>query len=245
MKTLQRIGAISFLIIMLFVCACSSSKNLNRREQGDQAFERRDYPSAIEDYQIYLEDGLASEQTMHAHFMLARSYFENKDYPTAAVEFEIFQRDYPRSDSLVAAAFYVAQCWVEQSPDFDRDSAPTEQAIRQLENFLLDNPVSDYSARAEESILLLKDKLARKTIEIARLYSKMHRPDAAAIYYEKLLRYFRDSAYWEDGLIELLKTRLALGELDEADMLSRGISVEYPGSDLEKRARELMDNNRP
>lgn len=242
MKTLQRIGAISFLIIMVLVCACSSSKHLNRREHGDQAFERGDYASAIEDYQIYLEDGLASEQTMQAHFMLARSYFENCDYPTAAVEFEIFQRDYPRSDSLVAAAFYVAQCWVEQSPDYDRDSAPTEQAIRELDNFLLDYPGSDYVPRARESIVMLKDKLARKTIEIARLYTKMQRPDAAAIYYEKLLRYHRDSSYWEDGLIELMETRLRLGELDEADMIMRGISVEYPGSDLEKRARDLMDD---
>lgn len=231
---------IPFLLLAL-VLGCSSGRELSRKQRADRAFQGRDYPAAIQDYQIYLEETGLGNEAMLAHYMLARSYFENGDFPTAAVEFEIFQRDYPRSDSLSAAAYYEALCWERQSPSYDRDSAPTLKAIRKLEDFLLDYPNSPQAEQARRSIADLRDKLAHKALDTARVYRRMKRYQASALYYEKLLREHPQSSYAEPGALELIEVWLERGERGKAMRLADQIAASRPDSELARRARELLE----
>jgi outer membrane protein assembly factor BamD len=240
-KTNRTIRTITMILIAaLLLAGCSSSGNLSSKEMGDIAIDKGDYPKAIEQYQIFLEESLYGDETMAAHFSLAQAYFANQDYPTAAVEFEIFQRDYPRSDSLQAAAFFQVLCAVEQSPRHDRDSEPTEWAIRDLQNFLLDYPGSIYGERATAAIGSLQEKLAEKTLETADLYRGLKKFEAAILYYEKLLGNYPGNEFWERGFLELLKVRLEMGESGEAERMIHILSTEYPNNDLETRAREIL-----
>lgn len=227
--------------LLLLVLGCSSSSELSRRERADRSFARHDFAAAIQDYQIYLEETGLGEDAMLAHFMLARSYFENGDYPTAAVEFEIFQRDYPRSDSLAAAAHWEAQCWVKQSPDYNRDAGPTVKAIRKLDDFLLDYPSAPEAAQARATILELRGKLARKTLEIARLYRRMERPQSAALYYQKLLGEQPESSHAESGALELVEVWSEMGETTMARQLVERIEASRPDSELARQARALLE----
>ncbi len=229
-------------ILLVALLGCSGSKELSRKDRADRAFARNDWAAAIQDYQIYLEEMGLGDEAMLAHYMLARSYFENGDYPTAAIEFEIFQRDYPRSDSLSAAAHFEALCWLEQSPAFDRDAAPTLKAIRKLEDFLVDYPGSPQTESAQASILELRDRLARKSLSTARLYRRMERKRAAVIYYEKLLRTQAESNYAEQGALELIELWLEMDERGKAMRLVEGISAVGPDSEFAARARSLLEN---
>ena len=223
--------------------ACSSSQKLSHRDKGDRAYAKRDWPQAIQEYQLYVEEGSAQGDAMLAQYMLARAYFENQDYPTAAVEFEIFQRDYPRSDSLEAAAYYEALSWVKQSPRYDRDSSITEKALRMLDGFIQDHPQSAYLPWAVEQRRILDDKLARKDLEIARFYQRIRRPEAAVLYYEKLLREQPDSASWAEGFLGLLDLRLDAGQREEAARLVEELASRQPDSELTRRAREKLARN--
>ena len=227
-------------LALLALTGCASGEKLSRKEKGDRAFARGDWPQAIDEYRLYLDAGGGGAETMVAQFQLARSYFENEDFPTAAVEFEIYQRNYPRSDSLEAAAYYEAQCWVRQSLPYDRDQSPTEQAIRKLEAFLLDYPASPYREPARQSILELSEKLARKALATARLYRRLRRPEAARIYYEKLLREHPTSAYLPEALFELLEIQTDAEDWEAARRTYERLQGEYPGSDSARRAQELL-----
>ena len=228
--------------MLLLALGCSGSGKLTRKQKADRAFSRKDWPAAIQDYQIYLEEMGLGDEAMAAHFMLARSYFENEDYPTAAVEFEIFQRDYPRSDSLVAAAHYEALCWVKQSPAYDRDTTPILKAIRKLEDFMIDHPADLRVASARETVIELRGRLARKSLETARLYRRMDRRTAASIYYEKLLREQPESVHAETGALELIEVWLEMGETARASELVQQIEATRPGTELAGRARALLEN---
>lgn len=240
MKRARRIILGAALLTGSLALACSSGRGLSRKDRADRSFDRRDWPAAIQDYQLYLEESGLGAEAMSAHFQLGRAYFENGDYPTAAVEFEIFQRDYPRSDSLVAAAFYEALCWVRQSPPFDRDATPTLKAIQMLEDFLLDYPQSVQAPWAQRSLDGLRAKLAKKSLAIAELYERMARPQAAIIYYEKLLREQPESPQAEPALLALIRLRLAQGERTEAERLVARIQAERPNSELARRAQALL-----
>lgn len=220
--------------------ACSAGRELSRKERADRSFARRDWPAAIQDYQLYLEESGLGAEAMDAHFQLGRAYFENGDYPTAAVEFEVFQRDYPRSDSLAAAAFYEALAWVRQSPPYDRDATPTLKAIQMLADFLLDYPQSEQAAWAQRSLDALRAKLAKKSLAIAQLYERMERPQAAVLYYEKLLREQPESQQAETALLALIRLRLAQGERAEAERLVARVQAERPDSELARRAQALL-----
>ncbi len=229
-------------LALVSVLGCSSSRGLSRKERADRSFARRDWSAAIQDYQLYLEDSGLGAEAMLAHFMLGRAYLENGDYPTAAVEFEIFQRDYPRSDSLAAAAFYEALCWVKQSPPYDRDATPTLKAIQVLDDFLLDFPTSPQAPWAASARAAMQEKLAEKSLSIARLYQRMKRPQAAVLYYEKLLREQPESAQAESGLLELIALQLKTGDRAEAERLATRAAALRPDSELARRARALLAN---
>ncbi|MCB1162238.1 MAG: outer membrane protein assembly factor BamD [Candidatus Krumholzibacteriia bacterium] len=242
-KALRRQGLVllALLLVGAALAGCSSSRGLSRKGRADNAFARGDYASAIQDYQVFLEEAGLGVEAMDAHFMLARSYFENGDYPTAAVEFEIFQRDYPRSDSLLAAAWYQTLCWVEQSPAYDRDATPTLKAIQMLQDFLLDHPDAPQAPDAKVKLAALQDKLAHKALSVAELYRRMERPQAAAIYYEKLLREYPDSPRADAAVLGLIAVRVEMGERGEARRLAERVAADRPDSELARRARALLD----
>lgn len=231
---------LALILLALGLLGCGASRELSRKERADRSFARRDWPAAIEDYQLYLEESGLGAEAMAAHFMLGRAYFENGDYPTAAVEFEVFQRDYPRSDSLAAAAFYEALCWVKQSPAADRDATPTLKALQVLDDFLLDFPDSPQVAWAHRARAEMEGKLAEKSLGIARLYRRLDRPEAAILYYEKLLREQPASGQAEAALLELIALQLATGRRGEAERLVERAEALAPGSELARRARGLL-----
>jgi len=236
---------VAFALLALALAAflgCSSGRELSRKERADRSFARRDWATAIQDYQVYLEESGLGAEAMMAQFMLGRAYLENGDYPTAAVEFEVFQRDYPRSDSLAAAAFYEAICWVKQSPAYDRDATPTLKAIQVLDDFLLDFPDSPQVPWAQRARADMQAKLAEKSLNIARLYRRMERPQAAVLYYEKLLREQPESAQAETGLLELIALQLGEGNRAEAERLAARVAALRPDSELARRARALLAN---
>ena len=209
------------LAVMLALGACTGGgEALSGKVKGDRAFNKGDWMGAAEHYREYLETEMGAADVWLAQYMMARCFYESEDYPTAALEFEIFQRNYPRSDSLEAAAYYEALCWVEQSPRFDRDSTPTHQAISKLEEYLLDFPGGQYQDRARLSLAELKDKLARKSLSIARFYHRLGRRDAAALYFEKLLREQPESSLVGEALEDFERLRREQGRDAEAEDLA-------------------------
>ncbi len=209
------------MALLLALAACSGGgEAVSGKVKGDRSFEKGDYTGSIEHYRKYLEIELGAADVWLAQYMMARAYYESEDYPTAALEFEIFQRNYPRSDSLEAAAYYEALCWFQQSPQFDRDSTPTHQALRKLEEYMLDYPSGQYLEAARGKIAVLNDKLARKTLSIARFYHRLNRLDAAVLYYEKLLREQPESSLVGEALEEFEQLRRDQGRLAEAEELA-------------------------
>jgi outer membrane protein assembly factor BamD len=210
------------LAILMTLAACAGGGDfVSSKVKGDAAFEKSDWAGAIEHYRIYLETEMGGANVWEAQFLMARSYYESEDYPSAALEFEIFRRNYPRSDSLEAAAYYEALCWFHQSPRFDRDSTPTLQAIRKLDDYLLDFPDGSHEAEAILKLGVLTDKLARKSLSIAQFYYRVGRLEAAALYYEKVLREQAQSQYVGEVLGDLEMLRREQGRDSEADELAR------------------------
>ena len=103
-------------------------------------------------------------------YLFADSYYQNGDYNMASFHFRDYVRRYPNSDRTEDAFFRCIQAVYKTCPDYSLDQTNTLLAIDQIKSFLQAYPESKH---IEECNIMLDDlrlKLARKALEIVKLY---------------------------------------------------------------------------
>jgi tetratricopeptide (TPR) repeat protein len=106
-----------------------------------------------------------------------------------------------------------------------RDQSKTLEAIRELETFLAEFPTSPKSDSAQDELGRLAQLLADRDMLVARLYSRMDEPLAAAIYYKHLLTEYGDRVPRREINLKLAESYIALGQFPEAE----NILVQFDG----------------
>ena len=114
-------------------------------------------------------------------YLFADSYYQNGDYNMASFHFRDYVRRYPNSDRTEDAFFRCIQAVYKTSPDYSLDQTNTMFAIEQIKTFLQAYPESKH---IEECNIMLDDlrlKLARKDLEIIKLYYNTDHYEACQI----------------------------------------------------------------
>ena len=103
-------------------------------------------------------------------FLFADCYYQNGDYNMAAFHYRDYVKRYPNSEQTEDAFFRCITAIYKTSPDYYLDQSNTKYAIEQISAFLQAYPNNSH---VEECNLMLDDlqlKLARKDLEILKLY---------------------------------------------------------------------------
>ena len=165
-------------------------------------------------------------------FLFAESYFQNGDYSMAALHFRDYVRRYPNSDRTEDAFFRCIQAVYKTCPDYNLDQSNTQYAIEQIKAFLQTYPDNKH---VEECNLMLDDlrlKLARKDLEVMKLYYNTPlMPEA--IYYLVLNNYEYARRSTERKKPERLKACL------EA---CQKMSLHYPDSKYAKETEKIAQD---
>ena len=114
-------------------------------------------------------------------FLFADSYYQNGDYNMAALHFRDYVRRFPNSERTEDAFFRCIQAVYKTSPEYYLDQSNTNYAIEQIKAFLQAYPDNKH---VEECNLMLDDlrlKLARKELEIMKLYYNTDHYEACQI----------------------------------------------------------------
>jgi outer membrane protein assembly factor BamD len=114
-------------------------------------------------------------------YLFADSYFQNGDYSMAAFHFRDFVRRYPNSEHTEDAFFSCITAIYKTSPEYYLDQYNTNYAIEQITTFLQAYPNSSH---VEECNMMLDDlrlKLARKDLEVVKLYYNTDHYEACQI----------------------------------------------------------------
>ena len=125
-------------------------------------------------------------------FLFADSYYQNGDYNMAALHFRDYVRRYPNSEHTEDAFFRCIQAVYKTSPDYSLDQTNTDYAIEQIKAFLSAYPDNKH---VEECNIMLDDlrlKLARKDLEIVKLYYNTDHYEACQI---AAKNFFNEYAY--------------------------------------------------
>jgi outer membrane protein assembly factor BamD len=114
-------------------------------------------------------------------YLFADSYYQNGDFSMAAFHFRDYVKRYPNSEHTEDAFFHCITAIYKSSPEYYLDQSNTNYAIEQITAFLQAYPQSKH---IEECNIMLDDlrlKLARKDLEILKLYYNTDHYEACQI----------------------------------------------------------------
>ena len=155
-------------------------------------YENRQWLSAAGLFQELYPLSLGTPRADTILFLFADSYYQNGDYNMAALHFRDYVRRYPNSEHTEDAFFRCIEAVYKTSPDYSLDQSNTNYAIEQIKAFLQAYPDNKH---VEEYNLMLDDlrlKLARKDLEVVKLYYNTDHYEACQI---AAKNFFNDYAY--------------------------------------------------
>ena len=141
-------------------------------------------------------------------FAFANCYFQNQDYELAAFHFKDYTRRFPNTSRAEEAYFYCLQAIYKLSPYYSLDQFETHYAIEEINLFAQQYPYNQYMDACNKMLDELRDKLAKKDFEIAKLYYNTEKYEAAQIAVRNFLKDFPDSKYMPEALYILVQNNL-------------------------------------
>ena len=138
-------------------------------------------------------------------FLFADSYFQNRDYQMAAFHFRDYVRRYPGTDRTELAALNAVKAMYYNSPDYNLDQFITQIAIDEVILFIQQYPNSKYIEECNEILDEMRDKLAKKELEILRMYYEIGYYEAAQIIARNFLKTYSASKYATEAIYILIK----------------------------------------
>lgn len=153
-------------------------------------------------------------------YLYSDTYYQLGDYYLAGYQFERFVNAYPQSEKRTEAAFKSAESYYNLSPSFNLDQGDTYKAMDKLQVFINTYPDSENLELANSMVQELRNKLEKKSFEIAKGYNKIGEsrgtfPNAIKSF-DNFLTEYPGSIYREDAYFWRFDSayQLAIGSVE-------------------------------
>jgi outer membrane protein assembly factor BamD len=245
------------LTAALVAAGCSGSGRLRydspqeAYQKGVELYERGKYQQAAEYFQAVFDFGRTHEWADDAQLYLARAYRANEQYILAASEYTRFVEIYRADPRVPEAEYERALAYYELSPNYELDQSDTERAIQYFTLFANRYPDHELFDEATARIAELRDKLAHKQFETAKLYERRELYEAAALSYEAVFDKYPDTAWADDALVGAIRAYIGFSDQSvlnrqaerlqfAVDNYERLIQI-FPNSPLLKEGEQLYE----
>ena len=148
--------------------------------------------------------------------MYSQSYFKTKQYYSSGYQFESFVTSYPKSEKVEEASYLGALSYTKLSPRYSLDQVETYKAIDKLQNFINNYPTSEYLPEANVIIKDLREKLEKKSFEVAKQYNTISDHKAALVVLDNFITDFPGTKYKGEALYYKLDSayKLAINSIE-------------------------------
>ncbi len=162
-------------------------------------YNQEDYEKSAVLFEGLLGYYRASTRYQEILYYLAYSRYNQKRYLQASSHFEQFTKQFPNAESTEECAYMLALCYYNLSYPYYLDQSPTLKAMDQLQYFIVSYPYSDRVEQCNQYLSSLRERLAKKSLEQAKLYYKTEDYIGAVTSFEVLIQEFPDSRYREEA----------------------------------------------
>lgn len=218
-------------------------------EAADELYEEGKWAYAIELYQKVSSAFAGTEYAADISYKQADANFQDRNYRLAAHQFKTFYITNPTDPRAEEAAFRSAYAFYTDSPVYNLDQTSTYNAIDELQSFINSYPESSKVEEANGYINELREKLEKKSFEIAKIYYKTLKYKAAAIAFDNMLDDYPDTKFREEAMMYSLRSKYELVNysrfdrkelrLQEALTQHRLFIKAYPDSEFSDEAQKI------
>jgi outer membrane protein assembly factor BamD len=125
-------------------------------------------------------------------------------------------------------------------PDVTRDQEATRNALAAMQEILDRWPNSEYADDARAKIVVVRDQLAGKEMQIGRYYLERREYIAAVNRFKAVVTDYQDTRHVEEALERLTEAYYAMGLLSEAQTAAAVLGHNFPDSQWYKDAFALL-----
>jgi outer membrane assembly lipoprotein YfiO len=122
-----------------------------------------------------------------AQFKIAECYKKEGQFQEAADAYGKLVNNYPKSLLFEEAKYEEAYCTYKMSLKPNYDQEPTEQAIKEFEEFVKKKDKTETIQDAKEALIRLQEKKAQSLYNTAYFYDKGGHFESAIIYYKEVI----------------------------------------------------------
>ncbi|MEI7599041.1 MAG: outer membrane protein assembly factor BamD [Aestuariivirga sp.] len=144
----------------------------------------------------------------------------------------------------VGYAYYLAAvCNYDQIANTKHDQSSTKKALDALQEVAQRFPGTSYAADAEKKVLVARDHLAGKEMEVGRYYYRQGAYLAGINRFKTVVTEYRNTSQTPEALYRLTEGYMALGVVSEAQTAAAVLGTNYPQSTWYKDAYQLVSND--
>ena len=181
-----------------------------------------------------------SEEARKALVMSAFASYRRGDYDNAIATARRYLTLYPGSPDAAYAQYILGQCYFAQVRDVTRDQEMTQKALDAMQTILDRYPDSEYAADASKKVIMTRDQLAGKEMQVGRYYLEQRQYVAAINRFNVVVTQYQDTRHVEEALERLVEANLAMGLVREAQTAASVLGHNFPNSRWYKDAYTLL-----
>ena len=240
--------AILYVFSILVLIGCSSQGKLVKDSESYfkkamSYFEDEKFSKAKGHFENIVNQYSGTEIAIDALYYLASCEYKLNDFNNAKQSFKVYNRYSQNMIKVQSSRFMICLCMFELTLEYPKDQSATYEALEQLQIFIEEYPGSKYDSEASKKIEDLRNKLALKKYEIAKLYIKTDNFDSAKIYLNELLSQYYDTVYADDARIAYTILYLMTEGLDIASDYLVKNKKKFISDDKYAEAHNIIKNS--
>jgi len=181
-----------------------------------------------------------TEWARKALIMTAFTNYRLSNYDDAVTASRRYISLYPSSPDAGYAQYIIGQSYFKQIPEVTRDQDATKKAIAAMQEVVDKYPTSEYVDDAQKAIVVARDQLAGKEMQVGRYYLERKEYPAAINRFKLVVTDYANTRHVEEALYRLTAAYYAMGIVPEAQTAAAVLGHNFPDSKWYKDAYSLL-----
>ena len=203
----------------IFSCSGFNKKELSnqeRFEKGQDYFISKKFQKAKTEFEFIIQNEQGTNLGLESTFYLAKTLFELKSYDEASYNFNYYSMFSKDINNIEFAQFMKCKCSFKLTKPYNNDQSESLLCISMVQEFLDNFPYSIHVEEAYDMVVKLRNRIAKKHYETAKLYLKMKEFESAFYYFDIVLSDYYDTKYYDETIISYIFTYIVMDDYNKA-----------------------------
>ena len=184
-----------------------------------------------------------SNEAIQSQIMLGFIDYINMDYDEAIYKFNMLIKTYPSHKNIDYVYYMIAICFYEQINHESLDGTKNLEALKKFQQLNNRFPNSEYIQDSNQKIMIIKENIAAKHMNIGLYYLSDNKYMAAMNRFNIVINEHSKSKFTPEALYRLVEIYYKLGLVEDSKKTTAVIAYNYPKSIWYKNAYDLINKD--